>query len=282
MTTFGIAGIQMAASLGNNVESMEHQINVVAHRFPWVSMIVFGELCALGPDPANAQPLPSPIEKRFCELARKHGVWLLPGTLFEQQNNGVYNTAPVIDPGGHVVTRYRKIYPFQPYETGVEAGNECVTFVVPDVGTFGVSICYDAWFPETTRTLAWKGAEVILHPTLTNTIDRDGELAIARATAMINQCYYIDVNSAGELAFGRSVMVGPEGSVLHQAGSGFEIMALRLDFDYLRRSRQEGLLGLGQPLKSFRDGPQTFPPYASGPAKSTALHELGPLVMSQR
>ena len=47
----------------------------------------------------------------------------------------------------------------------------------------GISICYDMWFPETTRSLVAMGAEVILHPTMTNTIDRDVEQSIARASA---------------------------------------------------------------------------------------------------
>jgi transcriptional regulator with PAS, ATPase and Fis domain len=53
------------------------------------------------------------------------------------------------------------------------------------------------WFPETTRTLAWMGAEVVIHPTMTNTIDRDLELAIARTNAAVNQCWFVDVNCAG-------------------------------------------------------------------------------------
>lgn len=282
MTSFGIAGVQLHASVGDNVDDMARQIRTVARTFPWVQMIVFGELCALGPDLASRQRLPGPLEEHFCALARQHDIWLLPGSLFELEGDRIFNTAPVIDPDGRVVARYRKIYPFLPYETGVTGGEECVTFNVPGVGIFGISICYDAWFPETTRTLAWKGAEVILHPTRTSTVDRDGELAIARSTAMVNQCYYIDVNSAGELAVGLSVVIGPEGEVIHQAGSGFEIMPFRIDLDQVRRSRREGLLGLGQPLKSFRDGPQNFPPYASGPASSPALRELGPLVMPGR
>ena len=72
-----------------------------------------------------------------------------------------------------------------------------MVFDVPSVGRFGVSNCYDMWFPETTRTLAAMGAEVILHPSMTNTIDRDVELAIARTNAAINQCYFFDINVAG-------------------------------------------------------------------------------------
>jgi predicted amidohydrolase len=54
------------------------------------------------------------------------------------------------------------------------------------------------WFPETTRQLAALGAEVILHPTMTDTIDRDVELPIARANAAMNQCYFFDVNGVGD------------------------------------------------------------------------------------
>ncbi len=57
------------------------------------------------------------------------------------------------------------MFPFRPYEEGVSGGTELLhrsTF--PRSDGFGVSICYDMWFPETSRTLAAIGAEVILHP----------------------------------------------------------------------------------------------------------------------
>lgn len=282
MTSFAVAGVQLQARVGDNLGVMARQIEVVARRFPWVDMILFGELCAHGPSLGAAEPLPGATEEHFRALARKHGVWLVPGSMYELANGSVYNTVPVIDRSGHVVARYRKIYPFEPYETGVSPGSECVTFDVPGVGCFGLSICYDFWFPETVRTLVWKGAEVILHPTLTNTLDRDGELAIARASAITNQCYVLDVNSAGELGVGRSVMVGPEGEIIHQAGAGHEIIPVRLDLERVRRSRREGVLGLGQPLKSFRDGPASFPPYREGAGQSEALRALGPVTMPGR
>ena len=122
----------------------------------------------------------------------------MPGSIYERDGDRIYNTAPVIDPDGKVVARHRKIYPFLPYERDVACGDAHTVFDIPDVGRFGVSICYDMWFPETTRALAWMGAEVILHPSLTNTVDRDVEIAIARASAATNQCYFIDLNCAGQ------------------------------------------------------------------------------------
>src|SRR5205814_6411054 len=117
-----------------------------------------------------------------------------------------------------VVVRQRKLFPFTPYEAGVAGGSELSVFDIPAVGRFGVTVCYDMWFPETTRTLAAMGAEVILHPSLTTTIDRDIELAIARANAAQNQCFWFDINGIAAGGVGRSIVVGPSGDVLHQAG----------------------------------------------------------------
>jgi predicted amidohydrolase len=279
MSTFAIAGVQMDLRIADNLDPMGREIARVRRRYPWVRMILFGELCAFGPRPELAQPMPGPAESYFCALARKHRLWLVPGTLYELAGDHIYNTAPVIDPQGRVVARYRKLFPFFPYEQGVSAGRDCVTFEVPGVGVFGLSICYDMWFPETTRTLAWMGAEVILHPTLTNTLDRDAELAIARASAVTNQCYFLDVNNAGELGYGRSILVGPEGDVVHEAGYGHEIMPVFVDLERVRRTRREGVHGLGQPLKSFRDTSLAFPVYAPGARVSPSLEALGSLAV---
>lgn len=277
MRTFGIAALQLELGVEDNIDQIEDEVRRVKARFPWVDMVVAAELAALGPATARAEPLPGPAERRFCDLARATGVWLVPGTLYERAGRRVYNTAPVISPDGEVVARYRKIYPFLPYERGVAAGDTATVFDVPGVGRFGVSICYDMWFPETTRTLAWMGAEVIIHPSLTNTIDRETEVAIARASAATNQCYFIDVNCAGRLGFGRSCAFGPGGEPLHVAGHGREIIALELDLDMVTQVRERGWNGLGQTLKSFRDHPVEFPPYAGNARRKGAFARLGPL-----
>ncbi len=144
MVPFAIAGIQMQVSASeSNVPAMESRLAVLMHRFPWVQMVLFSELAPHGPLTANAQPLPGPSEDYFRMLARRHGVWLIPGTMFEASGDRVYNTASVIDPQGQVIGRYRKMFPFLPYEAGVEPGSEFLVFDVPEVGRFGLSICYD-------------------------------------------------------------------------------------------------------------------------------------------
>lgn len=278
-SSFGIAGVQMAVSaFESNVERMGNYLRHIRGRFPWVRMVLFSELAPLGPKHDKAEPMPGPTEARLAELARETGLWLIPGSMFESVGGVVYNTTPVINPQGEVVARFRKLFPFRPYERDVAGGTEFCVFDVPGAGRFGVSICYDMWFPETTRTLAAMGAEVILHPTMTDTIDRDVELAIARASAAQNQLYFFDINGVGDGGVGRSIVCDPSGYVLHQADGGAEIMAIDVDFERVRRERERGLRSnLGQPLKSFRDRDCDFAVYRKENPDFTYLKTLGPL-----
>ena len=284
MKPFAIAGMQLNLSaVTENVTLMGQRLDVLMSVYPWVQMVVFSELAPYGPLVANARPIPNPTEEVFQGWAKKHGIWLLPGSMFEQTGDGtIYNTAQVINPNGEIVGRYRKMFPFKPYESGVESGTEFLVFDVPQAGRFGVSICYDLWFPETARTLAAMGAEVILHPTLTGTIDRDVELAIVRATAAQNQCFVFGINGFGDCGNGRSIIAGPAGEILYQGQSASEMIPLEIDFDRVRRSREVGLRGLGQQLKSFRDRKVEFAVYTQEGRSWPYMHSLGPLQKPDR
>ncbi len=283
MIPFAIAGMQLELSaLHENVTNMGARLDVLMSVYPWVQMVVFSELAPFGPLTANAQPLPNDTEKLFQSWAKKHGIWLIPGSMFETLETKIYNTATVINPAGEIVGRYRKMFPFLPYEEGVEPGAEFMIFDIPEAGRFGMSICYDLWFPETARTLAAMGAEVILHPTLTGTIDRDVELSIVRATAAQNQCFVFGINGFGDCGNGRSIIVGPAGEVLYQGQSAQEMIPFEIDFERVRRSREVGLRGLGQQLKSFRDRKIEFGIYAQEGRTWPYLQSLGDLVKPDR
>lgn len=287
MKPFSIAGVQMRVNASApNVEAMKLKLDILMNLYPWVDLVMFSELCAYGPLTTNAQPVPGEFEQEMCAMAAKHGIWLLPGSIFELAHSAagetrIYNTASVIDPEGSVVARYRKMFPFYPYEVGVAGGEEFCVFDIPDVGRFGVSICYDMWIPETTRTLAVMGAEVILHPTLTGTIDRDIELSIARASAATNQCYFFDINGLDAGGSGKSIVCGPEGRIIYQADVNEEFIPIEINLEKVRRSRELGVLRLGQPMKSFRDRPVEFTVYTPG-TKHPYLEGLGPLIKPQR
>ncbi|MFV0492400.1 MAG: carbon-nitrogen hydrolase family protein [Pseudorhodobacter sp.] len=279
MTPFAIAGVQMYVNaLQPNIDGMLQRLDILMARFPWTQMVLFSELAPLGPLHRFALPLMNEHVERFQQAAQRHHVWLIPGSMFEKTEDGrIFNTSVVIDPEGAIVKSYRKIFPFRPYEAGVEAGTEFCIFDVPEVGRFGLSICYDIWFPETTRQLTAQGVEVLLHPVLTGTTDREAELAIARATAAQFQCYVIDVNGLGAGGNGRSCVVDPTATVLHQSAGQEDMFPIEIDLAMVRRQRETGMKGLGQVLKSFRDREAEFSVYDRNSGADAYLHGLGPL-----
>jgi predicted amidohydrolase len=193
-----------------------------------------------------AAEIPGPLTDSLGELAREHGVWLVPGSLYEQGEAGqVHNTVVVLSPQGELVATYRKVFPWQPHES-CAPGDQFVTFDIPGVGRVGLAVCYDGNFPETFRQLAWMGAEVVLQPTLTTTSDREAELAMARANAIFNQVYSVSVNAAAPAGLGRSVIVDPEGLVRFAAGSGEELITDVLDLDAVTRVREYGTAGVSR------------------------------------
>lgn len=282
MASLGIAALQLAAGSSGNLDLLEHEVRAVAKRFPWIDLVVTGELAIHGASLDRAEPAGGDTERRLGELAAETGLWIVPGSIYERRGAATFNTAPVFNPSGKVVARYDKMFPFLPYEAGVEPGRDYVVFDIPGAGRIGIAICYDMWFPEMVRTLAGMGAEVILLPTMTNTIDRDVELSIARANAAINQCYFVDVNMAGDLGVGRSAVYGPGGDVICETGAGREVIALDLDLDQVSRMRERGWQGLGQVLKSFRDSDVCFPLHENAGARRQAMQAMGPLELPKK
>ncbi len=280
MTPFAIAGVQMYVNaLESNVAGMIQRLDILMARFPWTQMVLFSELAPFGPLDRFALPQENETLEVFQAAARKHRVWLIPGSMFlkNPEDGRVYNTAVVINPEGEIIRRYAKMFPFRPYESGIAAGTEFCVFDVPEVGRFGLSICYDMWFPETTRQLTSQGVEVLLTPVLTGTTDRDAELAIARATAAQFQCYVFAVNGLGAGGVGKSLVVDPTSMVLHQSAGQEDMFPIEVDLSMVRRQRETGMKGLGQVLKSFRDRSTDFSIYDRNSGTDAYLNTLGPL-----
>lgn len=289
---FGISGVQMSVVPWDAEATIEKMSDIalnIQKSFPWVQMVVFHELIVPGltqfvtPEnkdwwKKNSESIPGPLTERLCLLARKTGQWVVPGSMFELDGDKLYNTSLVISPQGEIIAKYRKMFPWLPYEAGTSPGNEFCVFNVPDVGRFGLMICYDMWFPENARTLAWMGAEVILQPTLTPTSDRELELVMARANAMFNQAYFVSINGIGPWGGGRSTIIDPDGRILQEASTNQTILTEILDLDHTTRTREFGTLGLGQTLKQLRDSGHKFPVYQDeGGLPEGSFNNLGAL-----
>jgi formamidase len=247
------------------LDKLEAEVRMWRRAFPHVDLYLFPELYVTGDDPwtaapadfvrSTAEPIPGPLTERLGQAAARARRWLCAGSVFERVGRRTYNTALVFDPAGNLAARYRKVFPWMPYET-LDRGTEAPPVIdIPRIGRVGVLICYDGWFPEMARSLALRGAEVILQPTLTTTADREQELVLARANAIVNQAYVVNVNSVPSIGGGRSLAVDPHGRTLFELGleEGFAIETL--DLALVRDTRANGSRGMSRVLEHVRAAP---------------------------
>jgi predicted amidohydrolase len=230
--------------------------------FPQSRLVVYPELhitgLAGGSDAERdammrdaAETLDGPRMKTLRELAADLGIWLVPGSFYEAADDSVYNTTVLLSPEGELTAYYRKLFPWRPYER-CRPGDRFVVAHLPGIGTVGLTICYDTWFPEVARHLAWMGAEVIINPTLTPTSDRAQELVLARAQAITNQMYVVSVNAAAPAGRGHSLVVDPEGVVRVDGGETPGVLTDVLELDNVANARRFGTSALNRMWQQMR------------------------------
>jgi predicted amidohydrolase len=202
----------------------------------------------LGPDDVNrnqAEPIPGPITELLAQRARRHGIYVHGGSIYETRpgDPGLYNTTVMIDPTGEIIARYSKIHMFDVVLDGVAEYRESATVtpgdevVVTEIDGIlvGLAICYDLRFPELFRILALKGAQAIMLPAaFTLTTGKDHWEALIRARAIENGLYMIapaqwGTHSPGNWCYGRSMVVDPWGTVMTTASDGVGIAHATVD-----------------------------------------------------
>ncbi|HJV66151.1 MAG TPA: carbon-nitrogen hydrolase [Geomonas sp.] len=201
-----------------------------------------------------AEPIPGPSTELFGALARELGVVLVT-SLFEKRAPGLYhNTAVVLESDGSIAGRYRKMHiPDDPafyekfYFTPGDLGFEPIP---TSVGTLGVLVCWDQWYPEAARLMALAGAEMLIYPTAIGWDPRDTDaemerqrdawVTVQRAHAVANGIPVLSANRVGFEAdpsgagagiqfWGTSFIAGPQGEFLARAGEQEEILVVELD-----------------------------------------------------
>lgn len=272
-----LALVQTPANPGVDVGSFAADVEQLARTRPDVELFVYPELHLSSPTPRPArdsttvapeelaEPLDGARDRLLARLAGDLGIWLIPGTVYERgADQQIYNTALVYSPAGRRVASYRKICPWRPYET-TSPGSDFVVFDMDGHGRVGLSICYDAWFPEIARTLTWMGADLIVNLVRTLSSDREQEVILARAAAITNQVFIASVNAAAPTGVGRSLLVDPEGRVRTYAPSAEDcVLTDVIDLADAARVRRYGTAGLNRPWNQFRpgDAPLDLPLYS--------------------
>ncbi len=210
-----------------------------------------------GPDDgfrASARPIPGPFTEPFSAVARRHGCWILAGSLAETSGDPQrpYNTSALIGPDGSVAARYRKIHlfdvavdagPVDVESARVSGGGETVVADVDGV-RLGLTICYDLRFPELYRTLALAGAEVLAVPSnFTERTGRDHWEVLLRARAIENGAWVVAPSQTGgppgQPAYGRSMVIDPWGTVVAQAPDRVAIVRAEIDTERVAAVRRQ-------------------------------------------
>jgi predicted amidohydrolase len=166
-----------------------------------------------------AEELPGPTSEAFERECRRLGVHVVCG-LLERDGDRIRNSAILVGPDGLIGT-YRKTHlPFLGIDRFVTPGDELQVWETP-LGRIGLEICYDLRFPEVTRTLALRGADIVAHPTNFPMAAKTQTEVITRARAAENRIYLLTSNRVGKERSGEfcgwSQIVDPYGARLAEA-----------------------------------------------------------------
>lgn len=146
----------------------------------------------------HLQPLLPAYRETCAALARRHGVYLLAGSLPERVGDEYRNRAWLYGRSGDSgVVEKLQMTRFEREQWGVSRGDGGVVFDT-DLGAIGVAICYDSEFPLLVRRLVEQGARVILVPSCTDALAGYWRVRIAcQARALENQCYVVQSPTVG-------------------------------------------------------------------------------------
>jgi predicted amidohydrolase len=133
------------------------------------------------------------------DVARRHGVWLLPGTMPFRDGDRLINRAPLIAPDGRVAFQDKHVMTrFEAEEWGIAPGAPPAVFETA-FGRIGVAICFDAEFPHLVRAQVEAGAWLVLVPSCTDTLAGYHRVRLAAsARAMENQCFVAMAPTVGD------------------------------------------------------------------------------------
>ena len=250
VTAFVLAGVQMRPRIGDVAGNIERSSQwIVRAAESGARLVILPEASSAGyvfADRAEAlryaEEVPSgPACSAWAALARRHDLWIVAG-LTEREGGLPYNSAVLIGPDGHVGT-YRKAHLWNEEKDIYGRNDKGFPVFDTPLGRIGLAICYDAWFPETFRSAALRGADLVALPSNWVPVPGQPPGVPAMATLMCmtgahsNQCYVAGVSRVGtergQEFIGRSVVVGPDGWILHGPASPYREELLLAEVDLI-------------------------------------------------
>lgn len=202
---------------------------------------------------ALSEALDGPTHMRLAEMARRHRIHLLIGSVAERCDaRRCYNTSLLFGPDGQLLAFYRKLHLFDIDIPGGPRFQESATIAAGDrpvvvdteLGKIGLSICYDVRFPLLYQKLVERGAEILTVPSaFTLQTGKDHWHPLLRARAIETQCYLLAAAQDGKHdgnrhSYGHSLIADPWGTVLAECGDGPGLCIAEIDLQKVRAVRQ--------------------------------------------
>ncbi len=194
-----------------------------------------------------AEEIHGPTIEEMRKVAKNGAVLICP--IFEKEGEkDFYNSAVIINAGGEVLGKYRKVHvpqiPLWEERYYFSPGNLGFPVFETEFATLGVQICWDNFFPEGSRILALKGVQIIFSPTAAAFASHKRWETVISGNAISTNVYVFPVNRVGSEEkqdfYGRSFCVSPEGELLDQpAGMKEGIALVEVDLKNVNKTRKE-------------------------------------------
>jgi len=190
-----------------------------------------------------ADPVPGPVTDRIAQLARRYSMNIL-APLVGLCDGKLRNVTVLVARDGAIVGQYYKAHlPLPEAEWGFAAGDDIPAFDL-DFGRVGVMTCMDIEYPEHALVLMLRGAEVIFFPHVQGGWgELDWEIryrarAVDTGLYIVSACYGVDKGEAWRpgMMIGRSSVIGPDGTIMADAGRWAGVLTTQIDLDCKRVS----------------------------------------------
>lgn len=189
----------------------------------------------------------------MSDLARENEIYLVGGSIPENDQGKIYNTSYVFSPNGELLGKHRKMHLFDIdiegsirfMESDTLANGDKITVIDTEFCKIGIAVCFDIRFPEMFMEMAKMGAELIILPASFNTTTGPShwELLI-RSRAMDNQLYLAACSSARSedapyIAYGHSMVSTPWGDIGAKTDHKETIVLADIDLDQVEATRKQ-------------------------------------------